>query len=110
MNVSPAGYMRVRRADALTESILERADVFTPRPNWRTRRACAGIPTARFFDTGRQVSPVCVDCPVRIDCTADTVQTEDRLHVRTSDITGYFGVPAELRRTRRTNLRKRATA
>jgi hypothetical protein len=106
-----AAYMRRRRADALSESIMLRADIYPPRPGWQQQRGCTGVNPDVFFQTDSQhPRRICAACPVRIDCASDCVQTENRMGIPTDLIFGYRGVSATMRRDHRTEAATRPRA
>ncbi len=78
---------RTWRADALAMSWSLRPWPLryrrgAPRPGWRARRACAGLPADLFFasNTARAIA-VCELCPVRADCLHDTFDVESAIPV-----------------------------
>jgi len=70
------------RHDAQVESWAHRFAAHKVRPGWTEHAACRGTDPAAWFDQDRtrrqDLFPVCLACPVRLDCGAEALATEER--------------------------------
>lgn len=74
-----------------------RAAQHHPRPDWRDDRACKGKSTHDWFAAPDIGAAICAVCPVRMDCTAETLRDEADFPM--GYVVGYFGVSAEARKS-----------
>ncbi len=82
-------------------------DIFDPNPGWREEAACAGADPDLFFPVGdtdletiAAAKAVCAGCPVKEDCLAYSIETN-----QTDGVWGGL-TASERRRLRRRWLRE----
>jgi hypothetical protein len=87
----------LRRA-AVDQSMLLRVDAGRqPASGWTDRKHCRDRPIEWWFETPAAGAAICRRCPVRLDCLAATLASEDALAL--DYIAGYIAIPANTRRT-----------
>lgn len=96
------------RRQAQTVALLERVDVWEPRPGWRDRRGCLGQPVDWWFEGGPKSkgARICDACPVRMCCLTVTIREERALANVEDDIAGHRCISAHARRNFLSNERR----
>jgi hypothetical protein len=87
--------IRQLRHDAQVESWAWRFAAHQVRVGWYEHAACRGTGTEQWFSEDRSkrrdVLPVCSDCPVRIDCGTEAMETEHRHTALVHGVRAGFG-------------------